>query len=207
MVKRDPYPEKISGIVDFALHADRVSLGWRIIELNEDEWRRVSWERSALDERSLTQLRALEIMIHDSDVDRDLDLSTLLKLKEYSRLVRQGLAEYGVTLRYTDYLQADAMLVPVKDILTSSHVVSPSCPFMVSLAEQNNEVDTLILVNSVKLSSLPDDKKLVVLAHEALHMVENELDSRKSSFGSIEKRAKRLIRDFQRQRKRKSGGG
>ncbi len=99
------------------------------------------------------------------------------------------------------------MLVPVKDILTGSHLVSLSCPFMVSLAEQNSEVDTLILVNSVKLSNRPDEQKLVVLAHEALHMVEDKLDSPKDSFGSIEKRAKRLVRDFQRQRKRRSGGG
>ena len=136
-----------------------------------------------------------------------MDLPTLLKLKEHLRLVKQSLTEYGVVLEYTDYSESDAMLVPVKEILRLPRPISVFGPFTVSLAEQNSDVDTLILVNSVRFSSLPREEKLAVLAHEALHIVENKLSFRRSSFGSIEKRAKRLVRDFERQHKRKGGGG
>lgn len=199
-MKQNSCPKEISSIIDFVLQANKINSNWRILELDEFDWSVISREKSNIDKRSKEVLAEFERGVGDHIKELMNDLSTKKKLKEHFHLKKQNLTEYGVVPNHTDYLTSDAMFIGVKIFIAAAKSIFLT-GLMISLAEQNSDVDGLILINSGRFSKLSYEEKLVALTHEALHLVEDQMDIRGSSFQSIEKMAKKLVHDFMKQHK------
>ena len=188
----------ISSIVDYVLDVHKVKVSWRIVCLDDKEWRKIMEEKSALDTASYEFWKRIPELLHAQK--NDIDPLTVSNLREAIRLAKQSTVEYGTVPSLADYLAANAMVVHVNTMLNSEKWPPGHLqPFTLEMAKKNRHMDFLIFINSSSSSSFSNashDEKLNILAHEALHIVNSVRNLPKSSVESIETRAEKLVSDF-----------
>ena len=184
-------------IIEFVLESYSVKAKWRIIPLTYDKWKKLSTEKTAIDELAWK----LEAKIKEL-MNNEKSKNSLRENEELERRIDKGLKmekeiekEYDEILTLEQNMNSSAIMMEVRPLKRLKRLRG-NFPFHYNkLFKKNKEVDFIILLNVQLISGDSRREKLKTVVHEALHFIEN-LKKTRSDFEFIENEADRIVEEF-----------
>ena len=184
-------------IIEFVLERYSIKAKWRIISLTYDKWKKLSTEKTAIDELAWKlETKIKKLMNNEKTKD------FLRENEELERRIDKGLKmekeiekEYDKVLTLDQNMNSSAIMMEVRPLKRLKRLRG-NFPFLYNkLFKKNKDVNFIILLNVQLISGDSRREKLKTVVHETLHFIEN-LKKTRSDFESIENESDKIVDEF-----------
>jgi len=184
-------------IVKFALERHSVKAKWRIIPLPYDKWKKLSTEKTAIDELAWKLEDKIKKLMNREKTKNFLIENEIMEgqIGEASKMEKEIEKEYGGVLMLEQNLNSSAIMMEIKALKRLKRWRGNFPFYYNKLFKKNKDVDFIVLLNVQLISGDSRREKLKTLVHETLHFIKN-LKKTRTNFESIENESDRIVNEF-----------